>query len=166
MFLPPRLVNRYKDIVASLFTPRALFYYKNKGFKEEEMAMGVAVLPMINAKASGVLFTRQPEAADQDAVLINAVWGLGKYAVGGVIDPDHYLVAYHPPGEIIEQRIPPKEVMLVNVPGGGVQEVPVPPEQVNAPCLGPASFTRVGAVGGYPGGPLSAAPGCRVGPGF
>ena len=61
------LVNRYKDIVASLFTPRALFYYKNKGFKEEEMAMGVAVLPMIDAKASGVLFTRQPEAADQDA---------------------------------------------------------------------------------------------------
>jgi pyruvate,water dikinase len=131
------LVNRYKDIVASLFTPRALFYYKNKGFKEEEMAMGVAVLPMIDAKASGVLFTRQPEGMDQDAALINAVWGLGKYAVGGVIDPDHYWVAYHPPGEIIKQRIPPKEVMLVNVPGGGVQEVPVPPDQVNAPCLGP-----------------------------
>ena len=114
------LVNRYKDIVASLFTPRALFYYKNKGFKEEEMAMGVAVLPMIDAKASGVLFTRQPEVADQEAVLINAVWGLGKYAVGGVIEPDHYLVAYHPVGKIMEQRIPPKEVMLVNVPGGGV----------------------------------------------
>jgi pyruvate,water dikinase len=129
------LTNRYKDIVASLFTPRALFYYKNKGFREEDMAMGVAVLPMINAKASGVLFTRQPEAADQDAVLINAVWGLGKYAVGGVIEPDHYLVAYDPPGEILEQRIPPKEVMLVNLPGGGVQEVPVPPQQVDAPCL-------------------------------
>ncbi len=132
---PSQLVNRYKDIVASLFTPRALFYYKNKGFKEEEMAMGVAVLPMINAKASGVLFTRQPDAADQDAVLINAVWGLGKYAVGGVIEPDHYLVAYHPPGKIIEQRIPLKEVMLVNLPGGGVEEVPVPPEKANAPCL-------------------------------
>jgi pyruvate,water dikinase len=132
---PSELVNRYKDIVASLFTPRALFYYKNKGFKEEEMAMGVAVLPMIDAKASGVFFTRQPERADQDAVLINAVWGLGKYAVGGVINPDHYLVAHHPPGTVIEQRIPPKEVMLVNAPGGGVQEVPVPPEKVMAPCL-------------------------------
>ncbi len=132
---PGELANRYKNIVASLFTPRALFYYKNKGFKEEEMAMGVAVLPMINAKASGVLFTRQPEAADQDAVLINAVWGLGQYAVGGVINPDHYLVAYDPPGKVIEQRIPGKEVMLVNLPGGGVQEAPVPPEKVNAPCL-------------------------------
>lgn len=129
------LANSYKDIVASLFTPRALFYYKNKGFKEEEMAMGVAVLPMIDAKASGVLFTRQPEKAEQEAVLINAVWGLGKYAVGGVIEPDHYLVAYHPAGKILEQRIPPKEVMLVNVPGGGVQEAPVPEELVKAPCL-------------------------------
>ena len=129
------LANRYKDIVASLFTPRALFYYKNKGFKEEEMAMGVAVLPMINAKASGVLFTRQPDMADQEAVLINAVWGLGKYAVGGVINPDHYLVLYNPVGKIMEQRIPPKGVMLVNVPGGGVEEAPVPLELVHAPCL-------------------------------
>jgi len=129
------MAGRYKGILASLFTPRALFYYKTRGFNEEEMAMGVAVLPMINAKASGVLFTRQPETADQDAVLINAVWGLGRYAVSGVIEPDHYLVAYDPPGKILEQRIPAKEAMLVNAAGGGVQEAPVPPARVNAPCL-------------------------------
>jgi len=132
---PSQMVSRYKDIVASLFTPRALFYYKNKGFKEEEMAMGVAVMPMIRAKASGVLFTRQPEASEQEAALINAVWGLGKYAVSGVINPDHYLAAYQPRGRIIAQTIPPKKVMLVSRPQGGVEEVPVPPELVNAPCL-------------------------------
>ena len=132
---PSEMVSRYKDIVASLFTPRALFYYKNKGFKEEEMAMGVAVLPIINARASGVLFSRQPEAPDQDAALINAVWGLGKYAVGGVINPDHYLVSYQPPGRVIQQEIPLKKVMLVNLPAGGVQEAPVPPPEVGAPCL-------------------------------
>lgn len=140
---PAEMANRYKDILASLFTPRALFYYKTRGFNEEEMAMGAAVLPMINARASGVLFTRQPEAADQDAVLINAVWGLGRYAVGGVIDPDYYLVAYDPPGKILEQRIPAKEVMLVNAPGGGVQEAPVPPEKVNAPCLEPRHLQQL-----------------------
>lgn len=137
------MVSRYKDIVASLFTPRALFYYKNKGFKEEEMAMGVAVLPIINAKASGVLFSRQPEAAEQEAVLINAVWGLGKYAVGGVIEPDHYLVAHQPPGAVIERRIPPKKVMLVNRPGGGVHEAPVPQELVHEPCLGPDQLRQL-----------------------
>ena len=60
--IPPELlVKRYKDIVAGLFTPRALFYLKNKGFKEGEMAMGVTVMPMVQARVSGVLFTRRPE---------------------------------------------------------------------------------------------------------
>ena len=140
---PESLVSRYKDIVASLFTPRALFYYKNKGFKEEEMAMGVVVMPMVQARASGVLFTRQPDNADQEAAFINAVWGLGKYAVGGVINPDHYLVAYQPPGEVLAQTIPPKEVMLVCRPQGGEEEVAVPPELVNAPCLDPGQIARL-----------------------
>jgi pyruvate,water dikinase len=128
-------VGRYKDIVASLFTPRALFYYKNKGFKEEEMAMGVVVMPLIPAAASGVLFSRQPEAPEAEAVLINAVWGLGKYAVGGVIPPDFYLAAYDPPGRLLKQSIPAKAAMLAPRAGGGVEEVPVPPEQAAAPCL-------------------------------
>ncbi|MEJ2672416.1 MAG: PEP/pyruvate-binding domain-containing protein, partial [Deltaproteobacteria bacterium] len=140
---PHSLVDRYKDIVASLFTPRALFYYKNKGFKEEEMAMGVVVMPMVEARASGVLFTRQPHAPENAAVFINAVWGLGKYAVGGVINPDHYLVASDPPGQILQQTIPPKQVMLVCRPEGGAVEVPVPPESVQAPCLDPGQIQQL-----------------------
>ncbi len=142
--VPPQdLVRRYKDIVASLFTPRALFYYKNKGFKEEEMAMGVVVMPMVRARASGVLFTRRPEEPEADAVLINAVWGLGKYAVSGVINPDYYLVAYQPPGQVLEQTITAKEVMLRCLPGSGVEEAPVPPEMVNAPCLEPEHLEQL-----------------------
>ncbi|OPX19795.1 MAG: hypothetical protein BZ151_07365 [Desulfobacca sp. 4484_104] len=137
------MAARYKDIVASLFTPRALFYYKNKGFREEEMAMGVMVLPMVQSKASGVLFTRQTELADQEVALINAVWGLGKYAVSGRVYPDHYLAAYQPLGQIVKQIIPPKPEMLVSVPEGGVKEVPVPLEQVKAPCLNESQITQL-----------------------
>jgi pyruvate,water dikinase len=140
---PGSLASRYKDIVASLFTPRALFYYKNKGFKEEEMAMGVVVMPMVEARASGVLFTRQPDAADQEAAFINAVWGLGRYAVGGVINPDHYLVAYQPLGQILAQTIPPKKVMLVCRPQGGEEEVVVPPARVDTPCLDQDQIARL-----------------------
>lgn len=134
---PEDLPRRYKDIIASLFTARALFYYKNKGFKEEEMAMSVAVMPIIDAVASGVLFTRHPDQPERAAAFINAVWGLGKYAVAGKIEPDSYLVAYDPPGQILEQVIPAKPVMLVCRPTGGVMEVPVPASQVRAPCLQP-----------------------------
>lgn len=135
LHVPPEdLPRSYKDIVASLFTPRALFYCKNKGFKEEEMAMGVVVMPMVRARASGVLFTRQVEGG-QEAALINAVWGLGQYAVAGRVSVDHYLVAYDPRGQILEKLVPAKPVMLVGRPAGGVEEVPVPEEWSTAPCL-------------------------------
>lgn len=132
---PGEMAARYKDIVASLFTPRALFYYKNKGFREEEMAMGVVVMPMIQSRASGVLFTRHSEGADREVALINAVWGLGKYAVAGRVNLDQYVVAYHPRGEIVEKFIPAKEVRLVTQPQGGVAEAPVPPDLTEVPCL-------------------------------
>ena len=133
---PQEMAARYKDIIASLFTPRALFYYKNKGFREEEMAMGVACMPMIEARASGVLFTRHTDPRRPDAVLINAVWGLGKYAVTGKIQPDQYVVSYQDRGQILEKTIADKDIMLVSRPEGGVEEETVPPELVKAPCLG------------------------------
>ncbi|WP_449244754.1 PEP/pyruvate-binding domain-containing protein [Desulfobacca acetoxidans] len=132
---PEDLIARYKAIIASLFTARALFYYKNKGFKEEEMSMGVVVMPIICSKASGVLFTRRPDPGEPDGILINAVWGLGKYAVAGRVNPDYYLIAYDPPGAILEQSIPAKPVMLVCQSEGGVAEVPTPPDIVETACL-------------------------------
>ncbi len=132
---PAELAATYKKIIASLFTARALYYYKNKGFKEEEMAMGVVVMPMITARASGVLFSRHPEGEPKDAAFINAVWGLGKYAVAGTIEPDQYVVAYEPLGAVLEQQIPVKQVMLRCQPQGGVEEVPVPQDWQSQPCL-------------------------------
>ena len=124
--------------------------------------MGVAVLPMINAKASGVLFTRQPEAADQDAALINAVWGLGRYAVGGVIEPDYYLAAYDGPGQILEKRIPPKRVMLVSTPGAAWQRRRRRRKWCT-PLAWRPGISSIYAVGGHPGEPLPTAPGRGVG---
>lgn len=133
--LPEEMAVRYKDIIASLFTPRALFYYKNKGFREEEMAMGVMVMPVVTAKASGVLFTRHTDPRHPDAALINAVWGLGKYAVAGKVRPDQYVVSYKNHGQILVEEVAEKDVMLVCRPEGGVEEKPVPPELTRVPCL-------------------------------
>jgi pyruvate,water dikinase len=133
--LPPEiLVKRYKDIVASLFTSRALFYYKNKGFKEEEMAMGVVVMPMIQARVSGVLFTRRPEGTGPEAKII-AGWGPGHDGLAAAPSTDHYLLAYEPWGQILDQVILPKPLMPVCRPDCGLEEVPVHPDYVNTPCL-------------------------------
>jgi pyruvate,water dikinase len=140
---PAELAATYKKIIASLFTARALYYYKTKGFREEEMAMGVVVMPMIPAQASGVLFSRHPEGEWQDVALINAVWGLGKYVVAGTIAPDQYLVKYQPPGMVLEQQIPPKKVKLRCRAEGGVEEVAVPPDPQDQPCLQDRHLSRL-----------------------
>ncbi len=137
------LVESYKKIIASLFTARALYYYKNKGFKEEEMAMGVVVMPMIRARASGVLFSRNPEGDHRNTALINAVWGLGKYAVAGTIEPDQYVVAREPLGQVLEQQIPIKPVMLRCRPQGGVEELPVAEDMQARPCLQERHLTEL-----------------------
>ena len=88
-----QLLPAYKKILASLYTPRAISYRLNKGIRDEDIAMSVVCLQMVDAVASGVMYSHHPFNVRDDNLLISAVWGLGPYAVDGVITPDTYRVA-------------------------------------------------------------------------
>ncbi len=136
----------YKKIVASLYTPRAVAYRLSQGIRDEDAAMSVACLAMVKSTASGVMYSRHPFHLLQDQVVITAVWGLGPYAVDGVITPDTYLVAKDRELSIIESRVSHKPVQLVCNPKGGLKEVPVAPAHQDAPCLTPE---QVRTLAGY-----------------
>jgi len=89
---PGEVASRYKEVLASLFTPRALYYCSANGFSFAEMGMGVLVMDMIDAQAAGVLYTADPQRPEEDTTVINAVWGLGTLAVGGEVRPDVYRI--------------------------------------------------------------------------
>ncbi|MEW6674744.1 MAG: PEP/pyruvate-binding domain-containing protein [Nitrospirota bacterium] len=129
------ILQKYKEVVASLFTPRAIFYYKTKGFSEGEMVMAVGVLNMVDAKAGGVIYTRNPNNPEADYIVINAVYGLGKLVVDGTVTPDSYVVSRHPEGIILNKRIPNQETMLIYGPDGALKEVMVPDEMKGKQCL-------------------------------
>ncbi|MBW1739674.1 MAG: pyruvate, water dikinase [Deltaproteobacteria bacterium] len=129
------LLAQYKNILSSQFTSRALFYYKDKEFDIEEMAMAVGVLAMVQAKASGIMYSRDPSSPQENAILINAVWGLGPYVVGGVVPTDNYRVSGNGKKKITREEAGHQEVMLVGRPEGGTQQVPVPKEWLRKPCL-------------------------------
>ena len=131
------LLQTYKAILASLYTPRAISYRLVKGIRDEDIAMSVACLQMIEAKASGVMYSRHPVRILEDSIIINAVWGLGPYAVEGILTPDTYKVAKDRDFTITEVKITPKPVQLVNSPEGGVEEIPVAPEYQEKSCLSP-----------------------------
>ena len=133
---PQEVASKYKEIVASQFTAPALFYLKNKGLIEQEIAMAVLCQKLIRAKASGVLFTSHPDPDHGETVLVNGLWGLGKIAVDGTASPDLYLLEKRS-GSLIRQEISFKERMLVSHPEGGVQQQSVPEALSTQPCLEP-----------------------------
>ncbi|MCL2341056.1 MAG: PEP-utilizing enzyme [Proteobacteria bacterium] len=125
----------YKSIIASLFSARSLSYRSSKGVYDENLAMAVACLKMVDSRASGVLYTRHPYDITNEHILINAVWGLGPYAVDGVITPDVYTVTKDAERILLEKTVAPKPVQLVLNASGGVEERPVAEDLQNAPCL-------------------------------
>jgi len=129
------LPGHYKEIVASKFTSRAIFYWKYQQFSVNALPMAVGVLAMVPARASGVMFSLDPHAPQDNTVMINGVWGLGQYAVDGAVSPDLFLVSRRDPYPVIQRRVAHKPVALVCRPDGGVEEVALDPEQAQAPCL-------------------------------
>ncbi|MGD9610148.1 MAG: PEP/pyruvate-binding domain-containing protein [Desulfovibrionaceae bacterium] len=143
---PDRLDSAYKLVIASLYTPRAMSYRLLKGIPDDDVAMAAACLTMVPSEAAGVLYTRLPEAPHASDVLINAVWGLGPYAVDGVITPD----TFHLDREtliVTARDIPDKPRMLVPAPGGGLADTPVPEDKRAAPCLSDDQARQLAAWG-------------------
>ncbi|MGE4291520.1 MAG: PEP/pyruvate-binding domain-containing protein [Desulfovibrio sp.] len=83
-------------VVASLFSPHALTYRLHKGVPFEDTAMAVACLVMVPSVCSGVLYTRHPFNPTDPRLRVDGVWGLGPYAVDGVVEPDSWHLGRDP----------------------------------------------------------------------
>lgn len=129
------ILQKYKEVVASLFTPRAIFYSKTKGFSQDEMVMAVGVLHMIDASAGGVMYTRDPTDPEKDHISINSVYGLGKAVVDGTFSTDTFTVSRHPAGSIISRNVAHKDKMLICREYGGIEEIPVTENRRETPSL-------------------------------
>jgi len=129
------ILRKYKEVTASLFSPRAIFYYKTKGLHENDMVMPVGVLVMIDAKAAGVIYTKDPNNPNEDTLMISAVQGLGEYTVEGAVTPQTYILSRHPHLHISAKKIPQQNSMLVCRPAGELEEILLPGEMKGKPCI-------------------------------
>ncbi len=118
-----KLLEAYKEVIASKYSPRAIVYRMQKRIKDEEMPMAVLIIEMVNAKAAGVIYTRDPRQPQEDKMLITSYWGLGEYVVSGKVSTDYFWVSRIE--DEIEAHIAHKEVMLV-LEIDGIKEKPVP----------------------------------------
>jgi pyruvate,water dikinase len=103
------LAHTYKEIVASKYTPRAISYRLSTGFRDEDIAMSVGCMAMVEAVSSGVMYSVDPGNIRNNVVVINAVWGLAKAVVDGTASPDVFVISKERPADILRKEIATKE---------------------------------------------------------
>ncbi len=116
----------YKEVIASLFSPKALAYQEKLGYSPGGLKMAVGIMVMVDAKSSGVMYSSDPHGSD-DGIVINAVWGLGISVVEGQTDADFFAVKKGAGLEMTERRLGKKETMIAARAGGGTTTVDTPP---------------------------------------
>lgn len=123
----------YKQVIASLFSLKAVEYHKKTGIDIRSAKMAVCCLTMVDAAVSGVAYSADPSGPD--TVIINAAWGLGSSIVEGQIEADLYVVGKGSDPHIIEKKIGNKTHMVVGGGKGGVITAEVPAAMTQAMSL-------------------------------
>ncbi len=124
----------YKSVVASLFSEKAVAYLNRLGYDIRKFKMAVGCMTMVDAASSGVIYSTNPDG-DNNTLIINATWGLGKSIVEGQTDADLYMVKKDLSPEIVDIKPGRKEFMIVNLENGGTGKVSAPDEMIGKPCL-------------------------------
>ncbi len=141
------LIDRTTKCWSSLFTPRAIFYRTEKGFKHEDVLISVGVQKMVNARTAGVMFTINPVTGDRDQIVIEGSWGLGEAVVSGAIIPDHFVVNKKNL-KIIERKIAAKTTEYKrDQKTGKTEHIPVHSERQKTPCLTDEEIHRLAKLG-------------------
>lgn len=88
------LLDACRRCMASLFTDRAISYRTDKKFNHFKVKLSITVQKMVRSDlaTSGVMFSIDTESGFRNAVLINAIYGLGEYIVQGMVNPDEFYV--------------------------------------------------------------------------
>ncbi len=119
------LFAAYKEVLASKYAPQAICYRMQYGLDDRETPMCVAAVVMVDARASGVVYSRDPSQAAAPLLKVNSLWGLGEQLVDGSASPDVFLVDRENT-EIRERTIAHKQWRLNSLQEGGTELGEIP----------------------------------------
>ena len=148
------LLAAYKRVIASKYRPEAIEYARLSGYLDEEVAMPVLVMLMVQPAASGVAYSCDPDG--KEYAIVTAVRGLAEASVDGQVIPDRFHVRRTPPHSVFESFVSSnRTVRRCSSAGGTVEELfagdavdpAIDAEQASAIC---ALAIRVECVLGCP----------------
>ncbi len=137
------IADAWREVAASAYTPEAVRYRLHRGYHESEMAMAVGCQLMVESEVSGAMYSYAPVAAEQDAMVISAAWGLGVAVVSGIAESDTIFLERLPPHNVLSIESGHKTTKLIGDRNGGTSWVDVPKELQDAPCLSPDFIRRL-----------------------
>jgi len=135
------VIERLRDVWASLYSPRVIYYRKRLELPSEAV-IAVIVQAMVNSAKSGVAFSADPTTGDDSTMVIEAAFGLGEVVVGGQVEPDHYEVRKSDL-EILRARTGTKEFMLTRAADGSNTRVELSAERARERVLSDAEIEAV-----------------------
>lgn len=144
---PENILQAYKEIVASKYSLQAMAYRLNRGIPDENVAMSVICMVMVDAVAGGVMYTKQPGARAKDSLLINSVWGLPKAVVDGSDQTDTFIISRNKPLKILSKKIPLKTQKFVAHPKEGILKMSLEPEVRSKPSLTDKQALELAQIG-------------------
>ena len=130
------LLQAIRDVWASAYSERALMYRRSAGASLDDIAIGVVVQQMIDARASGVVFTANPTSGDTNDIVVSSLFGLGEGLVSEGFDADTFTIDKRTL-EIRERNVLAKsDAIIFDVAkGSGVTRITADAARANAPSL-------------------------------
>lgn len=138
------ILEAYKGIVASKYSLPAMAYRKNRGIRDEQVAMCVGCMEMVDALAGGVVYSRNPLNIRDDTLVIHSVWGLPKPVVDGSAPCDVFVISRSDPLRILRRDVPLKEKKFVCFPEEGICRLDLSGEESLLPSLNDEQALEIG----------------------
>ncbi len=120
-----QLKQAYRQVIAGIFTQKAVAYLERLGLGPGDVRMPVCCLLMVDARSSGVVYTSDPSGS-ADALVISSSWGLGEPVVEGSVETDHIVVRKAAVPQVVSRRIGRKSSFEKGASSGGTETVGTP----------------------------------------
>lgn len=141
------IVTGYKAVIAGKYSEQALFYRISHGILDSETPMAVLVLEMIDAIASGVVYTRDTNMQFPDNLLVHSVWGQGSLLVDGQTPCDVFRISRSPALTIDHMHIARKDRQVILDPHQRTRTVMLDTVKAESPSLKDAEVLALGNWG-------------------
>ena len=140
------IADHIRKVWASGYQERALAYRKENGLVLHPVPMAVIIQHMVDAAASGVVFTADPTTGNPHKMTISALYGLGEGLVSAGLDADH--IEYCKRSRTFSTTTAVKETRFVfnSDRGAGLREEAVATSLQDKPALSDAQLNQLAKV--------------------